>query len=269
LNNKWSFYEPGGQSNAGGHILTNPNNEQTVFKFNPGGGHPDDFFHSDGLVSEAVSPNGRRHKADYRRGAVADTRLISASNQNDILTYHSEISASCSNRLTCNKPEYVVDANGARTDYEYSGVHGGVTVERLPADASGVRRRNIYTYGQRSAQIGSGSGSPIWKLITVSYCSAAEVCDGTSNQIITEYGYDRNLLVSSVTVKSGTGDVLSRTAISHDDLGNVVEIDGPAEGAQDKTFKFYDLARHEIGSVDAAGAVAGGGTNASCNQASV
>lgn len=63
-----------------------------------------------------------------------------------IVTMTASYPATCINYKTCNKPEWVRDANNAQTDYTYDPVHGGVLTETGPVDANGVRPQTRYTY---------------------------------------------------------------------------------------------------------------------------
>ncbi|HMC92255.1 MAG TPA: DUF6531 domain-containing protein [Allosphingosinicella sp.] len=106
----------------------------------------------------------------------------------------------CTNVVTCNKPDYAVDANGNRTDFTYDATHGGVLTETGPADASGVRPVKRHAYAQRYAWIkNSGGGysqaaTPVWVKTEERTCrSSATVGNacaaGSSDEVVTSYDY--------------------------------------------------------------------------------
>ncbi len=156
-------------------------------------------------------------------------------------------SATCLNIVTCNKPNYMIDAKGNETDYTYDPVHGGLLTETLPAGSNGVRPQTRYSYTQLSASIMSSSGQIVsgplvWKLTSKSYCRTSANCTGTADETVTTYTYDGNLQLSGETVKTGDGAVLTSTAKTYDAIGNLVQVVGPL-GPADVTKNTYDSDR--------------------------
>jgi RHS repeat-associated protein len=162
--------------------------------------------------------------------------------------------STCTNRKTCNKPDYVIDARGNRTDYTYDPNHGGVLTETGPADAAGVRPQKRYSYTQLFAWIKNSSGgfvqasTPVWLLTGTSECMRQASCVGTADEIKTTIIYGasgtaNNLLPTVVTVSSGDGALISTTATTYDATGNVLAVDGPLPGSADTTRYRYDALR--------------------------
>lgn len=141
----------------------------------------------------------------------------------------------CTNRVTCNKPNWVKDANGSQTDYTYDPVHGGVLTETSPADVNGVRPQIRNTYIQRYAFVKSSTGGyvsagqPIWLLSTSKICrtstATASGCQAPNDEVETTYDYGPSSGPNNLSLrgKSVTADgVTRRICSSHDALGNVV-----------------------------------------------
>ena len=185
------------------------------------------------------------------------------------LTWTAGFSSDCPNYLTCNRPNYIIDARGNRTDYTYDPTHGGIVTETGPADETGVRPQTRYTYTALYAQVKNASGALVnadtlvYKLTKVSTCRAATVADpaacvGTSNETVTEYTYaSNNLLKTSETVHPGgtaihldqpysATNLWAKTSYTYDTVGNVVTVDGPREDVDDKTYTTYDLLRRPV-----------------------
>jgi RHS repeat-associated protein len=157
-------------------------------------------------------------------------------------------STSCSNPATCNKPNYIIDANLKQTDFTYDPVHGGVLTATGPAGLSGIRPQTRYTYQQFSPQLmGSGgtqaAGAPVWKVAAVSTCQTLTSCAGTSDEVITTYAYDANLQRVSETQSVGDHSMSRTSARTFDGVGNVIASDGPQPGSADTTRFVYDADR--------------------------
>ncbi len=188
----------------------------------------------------------------------------------------------CTFEKHCNKPDYVIDANGKRTDYTYdtTGAHGGVLTETGPADSSGVRPQTRYTYAGlypkalNSAGTLVPSAAPVYRLIRTSTCRVATSANPaacvtvppSADETVTEYEYvNNNLLLTKVTVRAGNANVANvasptnvwqSTSYDYDVVGNQIMVDGPLPGTVDRSYTVYDALRrpvYEIG-VDPDGA---------------
>lgn len=115
-----------------------------------------------------------------------------------VLTTTANYSATCTNRVLCNRPNYVIDPNGNRTDFEYAPPataqitipnqspyttetrdwgHGQPVKIIRPAALSGSPRSivvNSYAYGQ---------------LAETRNCITVENCTGTVDEVVTTYQY--------------------------------------------------------------------------------
>lgn len=149
---------------------------------------------------------------------------------------------SCTTLLTCNKPDYVIDANGNRTDYSYDSQHGGVLTETGPA-VNGIRPQKRYTYVQRYAWYLNAGGAmtrdarPVWLLASESYCrtgaSSGSGCAIAGDEVLTTYDYGpdsgpNNLLLRGVSIMAD-GRTL-RTCYGHDRYGHKIWERSPNAG---------------------------------------
>ena len=227
-------------------------------------GYSNFFGSGQTAVTEVLQPENNKFDFSY------DNRLNPVQTTETAKSGSGTISASASYPATCtadtakvcNKPAYTIDANGNRTDYTYDPQHGGVLTKTLPPDKNGIRPQERYTYQQISAQYKNSSGQlvsgpPIWKLTDVSSCKTTASCAGTTDEVITHYDYDGNLLPITVTVKDGTGAIFSIVKTSYDPIGNVISVFGPVSNQADAnaaspantTYYFYDSARQKIGEI--------------------
>lgn len=82
-----------------------------------------------------------------------------------------------SNRANCNKPRWVIDPQGNRTDFEYTGNLPAPTRTIRPAPTLGAPRPTVVTEYQGSYPI------------RVSICPTQATCAGSSDEIVTENEY--------------------------------------------------------------------------------
>ena len=146
----------------------------------------------------------------------------------------------------CDKPTTWIDERGYETDYVFSDVHGGITLEKMPPDPSGLRPQRRYTYAQYSATYLNASGTtmtgaPVWKLSAISECRVGS-CVGTANELKTSYTYDAHLQIATETMAAGDGSVSSAKTYAYDAAGNRATVDGPLTGTADTTRTVYDAA---------------------------
>jgi len=181
------------------------------------------------------------------------------------------------NRLHCNKPVTVTDANGNVTTNVYDDSSGEIVSSTGPTVGAGTASAT-YTYSPLYAWFYNSSGSivsapaPVYKPISTSKCLqnsngavwgsvnwgsfnwSAPPCTGTAQQQVTTIGYTAgssgtatNLLPVSTTVAAGDGSISSTTSVSYDAYSNVVSSTGPISGST--SVSFYDLDRRQYGSV--------------------
>lgn len=143
-------------------------------------------------------------------------------------TVTAQFPSTCSNLKTCNKPEWVEDANGNRTNYTYHAQSGNLETVTLPANEQGVRAQTRYFYDQYRAKYLNENGTlitgtPIWLLKEERYCINSafsnDKCVGNDEVIITyEYDVNQNLNLKGMTTQ-GDGE-LRRVCYEYDRLGN-------------------------------------------------
>jgi YD repeat-containing protein len=131
----------------------------------------------------------------------------------------------CTNQVTCNRPRFVIDGRGNRTDYEYETAPNPVLTGRPtkitlpPAQPGGIRpeTRNTYVSGA---------------LVASRSCITQASCAGTADEIVTTYDYGgtegstRRLFGMAVT----SNGVTMRTCYSYDDQGRKVSETAPRAG---------------------------------------
>ena len=210
-------------------------------------------YSSNGLLPSAVSQLIRRTNveggiAEYSydvRGNIVQERLKAKPGNGlaDRVTT-AGFAANCTNPKTCNKPDYVTDRNGGRTDYTYSPDHGGVLTEAGPADTAGVRPVKRYGYVQRYAWLANGSGgyapasSPVWLVSEERTCrttatSGNGCVGGAGDEIVKSYEYGPNagpntLLLRGVAVVAD--GQTRRTCYGYDEQGNRISETSPRAG---------------------------------------
>jgi RHS repeat-associated protein len=218
-------------------------------------GFQDFYGYSEHGISSKVLPEGNR--LDYLRDARNNHRetVVTSKSGTSTISTSASYPATCSltTYKTCNKADYTIDANGKRTDYTYH-AHGGIDTMTMPPDELGVRPKIRHYYIQQSARFkvsasGYTYGSPIWVLTDKKICKTGVSCGGTTEEVVTTYAYNDNLLRTSETVKDGTGAVLSQTVTGYDEFGNVTSIDGSQTGAADTWHYFFDAARRNVGEI--------------------
>lgn len=189
-------------------------------------------------------PGPRKHYEYDARGNLV--RVIMEAGESDQTIRKAQYPASCSNRKTCNKPLWVEDARGNRTDYTYHPESGRIATVTGPPDRNGVRPQTRYQYGQfyayyyRDPEPGGSTVSvkraetPVWLMTRESYCRTSAGTDngcagGDTDEVVTEYHYGPqdgtpdNLMLRGVSVTAeGDGGVLETrtTCYQYDKYGN-------------------------------------------------
>ena len=161
-----------------------------------------------------------------------------------VTEYVYEAACTSANRAYCNLPRTIIDPKGNRTEFTYNS-RGQVLTRIDPAPTVGAPRpitRNQYTL--RTAMILNASGgyvpagSPISMLTRTSTCRSVENCQGTADEVITEYDYGptsgpNNLLLRGVTVTAAnsSGQMESRrTCYQYNYFGEKISETTPAAG---------------------------------------
>jgi hypothetical protein len=188
-------------------------------------------------ITGATDSEGRNFTFAYdsRDNILTKTQVAGSGGTNTVI--QANYDATCANPVKCNKPNWIIDANGNKTVYTYDPVHGGVLTETLPTDTHGVQPQKRYTYARLYAWIKNSAGSyvhaatPIWKRTALSYCMKGNPgtndvgCALAGDEVLTTYDYGpasgpNNLLLRGEVVKAN--GVSHRTCYAYDVFGNKI-----------------------------------------------
>lgn len=230
-------------------------------------------YDSNGRLTSVTYPAGNSVQYTYdlnsgvTRGNVVETRRVAASGSGlpDIVTT-AGFDSTCSNPVTCNRPNSVTDARGNTTDFTYDSTHGGVLTATGPPPTSGaIPPQTRTSYGTFQAYYRqASSGGPTASALSVtlptatSACASASgtpsSCVGTSSETRTVInwgpqtsGTANNLLPVSTTARDGTGSLTATSTATYDAIGNILTVDGPLSGTDDTTTFRYDILRRRVG----------------------
>lgn len=192
------------------------------------------------------------------RGNVVEVREVARSGSGLAdSVIQASYDSSCANDKICNKPNWVIDARGGQTDFEYSPVHGQIVKETAPATASGTRPQKRYSYTLLYPRVKDAGGTlvnstPVYRLTGISTCKSATSsnpasCVGTAEEIKTSYSYNSdNLLLTSQTQALGDGSEATTTNFAYDNIGNRIVVDGPRTDVDDRSYTTYDALRRPV-----------------------
>jgi RHS repeat-associated protein len=223
-------------------------------------------YDSYGRLEQVTLPEGNyTHYVYDDRGNVTETREAAKPGTGlaDIVT-RASFPSSCTYPKSCNKPTYVEDARGYRTDFDYAdSTHGGVESITLPAPAgaapygSGVRPQTRFSYNTVQAYYNGAGGwttGAVNRLVEISACATLSSCDGALDETVTTLAYENsstpnNALPKSSTTAAGNGAVSSTTKMTYTPAGDVETVDGPLADTADTTRYYYDTMRQPTGVV--------------------
>lgn len=191
-------------------------------------------------VSTVILPSGAQVYYSYDdRGNI--TRKRSEPKEGSTLSVIEEsvgFDVTCQNVKTCNKPNWVEDGKGNRTEYEYHPQSGGVAKITKPANKQGIVSVINFTYKELYARYKNVNGNvvqaetPIWVPKSESYCltgntneDGACAIEGDKVSITFEYRGQNgiNNLFRTAEVIS-FGGKSQRTCFKYDRYGNVSSI---------------------------------------------
>jgi len=221
----------------GGEVIshTDPLSRSTHYEYDP-----DTFDLKSATLPES---NGYQYEYDSRANITKITQIAKPnSGSSDVIVYLASYDETCSNHVTCNKPNWIKDAKGTETKFTYDAVHGGLLTATLPAGGDEVRRVITYTYvGQNT-----GDGT-IYRISRTSACITGTNCIDTANEerTVTTY-WENTFLPASVTHRSGNGSVSATTSYSYDLAGRPVQITDPNGNM---SYMRYDAAGRMIGKI--------------------
>ena len=235
----------------GSTVMTDPSGNQTSVAYDRG--RPMTWGNSEGRgasyeyywlfssPSKIALPEGNAILFTPSAEVWTEKRLRdkSGNSANDLVStasYPQTCYASSSKR--CNKPDYVIDARGNRTDYTYHAATGNIATETGPA-VNGVRPQKRYTYEQRYAGVKNSAGSivsaatPVWLLIQDSECKTNSSCTSTSDEVRTTYEYGGSGTANALRLRgkvAASGSLNLRTCYGYDNEGNRISETAPRAG---------------------------------------
>lgn len=215
-----------------------------------------------GRLTEIVAPDAPAILYEYDpRGNVASIRFWNADQSVPDRYVRFTYSASCTNPIVCNKPETVSDVNNALTEYTYDPNHGGILSITEPAPSvGGIRPQTRYSWASNQAWTKDASGSiipsptSVSRIGAISSCRTTASCVGTADETRIVIGQQAgsssvasNALPTQVTIRDGTGALVTTTTDTWNVVGDVTSTDGPLAGTSDTTVYRYDTARQLVG----------------------
>lgn len=229
---------------------------KTAYTYNTSTGNKIDKVIDPDATPSISNASGGYTDYDYDdRGNIIAIKIY-PKNGGNYLTMSATYPISCTNTKTCNKPESFTDINGVITTYKYHSQTGYVE-SITQAAVNNIEAQKRYKYEQRTPYVKNSSGGSVasdlvWVLTEVSECmtKTLNTCVGSTDERRTVYSdFNDNLLPRKMTFQNGSGTVKLETITDYDNYGNVVAVDGPRTGADDKVFYFYNLARQKNGEI--------------------
>ncbi|WP_161773110.1 RHS repeat domain-containing protein [Sphingomonas sp. RIT328] len=234
--------------------VTDPLNHKSTYRFSLASqlpveivdayGNKTSYDYDDlGRLKKVTFPEGNAISYDYdNRGNVYQVKRFAkpASGLPEIIE-SAGFTEDCSSSASCNKPIWLKDSAGNRTDISYDASTGAVLSVQAPlvgSDTNRPTRVNTYTYI-----------NGVQFLQASSMCADSASCDGTAKQTKTSFTYNEHGLPASISNEAGDGSLASNVLMSYDDVGNVISIDGPLAGAADTSVFRYNADREVVGSI--------------------
>jgi hypothetical protein len=155
----------------------------------------------------------------------------------------SQLTAETITRYPQDLYSYPVSERGYVTNYAYN-PDGTLQSITQPAPATGAARpQTRYTY----ANVTLPDASTVSKLKTVSECQTNASCAGTADEVKTTFNWSNQEIPTSIVKAGGSGAFSATSTFGHDNVGNIISVDGPLAGTADTTIVRYDLMRRKIG----------------------
>nr|WP_240953967.1 RHS repeat-associated core domain-containing protein [Sphingomonas sp. G-3-2-10] len=226
-------------------IVSNQTNLTVTSDTNERGKTTSYQYDGQGRVTRVTQPEGNYLATSYdSRGNVTETRQVAKSSGPADIVISASYDSTCSNALTCNKPNSVTDARGNTTNFTYDSTHGGVTAVTAPAPGgSGTRPETRYSY-----TLSGGEYLPTG----TSTCQTGATCTGgVADEVKTTIAYNGQGIPTSTSVGAGDGSLTSTTGVTYTPIGQVETVDGPLSGAADTVTYRYDAAGRTTGIISA------------------
>lgn len=209
----------------------------------PDGGTTQFNYDSAGRLAKVTNPMGDlvEYTLDARGNQTRTvSKAVPGSGAADIVTTATYVEG-CDNPVTCNQPTQTTDARGGVTDYVYDPDRGQVTSVTGPANQAGIRPQQRFAYVNVLGNV--------YRLSQTISCATATTCDGSVNEIKQTLNYDSSGNVIEQTIAAGDGSLAATTRLEYSPLGDVISVDGPLAGGDDKIWYHYDAARQLLGVV--------------------
>ncbi len=267
----WTYVYPGGEE--GGAFITSVTDPvsntrsvtssggQVMWEIN-GAGKATTYAHDgSGRLTKVTEPEGNylQYAYDARGNITTETRGPKPGSGlgTEVKTWAYD--SSCANVVTCNKPNSFTDSNSAVTSYTYDATHGApLTISGPNIAFIGPNQYKVYSYTplyawyKNSAGVVAQAATPIYRQTNLTGCVAPGWCLGAEPKTVTAYGAPgvaNNLLPTLVTQGSEDGSLAVASAMTYDNVGNQLTVDGPLAGTADTTRYRYDAARQLVGVV--------------------
>lgn len=212
------------------------------------------------LLEEVGYQNDSKTKAVYdTRGNITsitrNPKVVGETPLTAIFHYPPESLCATSPKV-CNKPDWITDQNGVTTTYSYHAQSGYLETVTKPS-VSGIQAQTRYKYEQKTPYVKNSSGNmvgnpAVWVLTEISECMTQTLsnCVGTVDEKRIIYSdFTNNLLPQKMIVQNGNASIRLETVTEYDIYGNIVAVDGPRSGSDDKVFYFYNLMRQKVGEI--------------------
>lgn len=180
-------------------------------------------------VKKKTSPEGDAitYKLDERGNSTETVQVPKpGSPLAPLVTTTSYPACTGANFRICNKPAYIIDPKGFRTNYVWSTDHGGLISETSGLNSAGVCAipggcpSKSYEYSAHTGLDGA-----------VFYLTSAEIEQISASQSTrTTYGYDPAAGFTLKDVLADVGGLNLRTCLKYDSVGNMVRKDEPKAG---------------------------------------
>ena len=203
-------------------------------------------------LASVTFPEGNKFKYEYDvRGNITKTTEIPKTGGTGKVVYQAGYPAVCSDRKTCNKPQWTRDAAGSQTDYTYDPAHGGMLTKLEPVDANGKRRKSWNEYSSNN----TGNGL-VYRISATHLCSifaggANHDCQTVSDRVTRFTYWGNTFLPLTETQTNGIDSVSATTTYTYDSWGRVLSVTDPTNVT--KYFR-YDVMGRKTWEVSSNGA---------------
>jgi YD repeat-containing protein len=234
----YSYTTPG---DYGTTTVINPLGETTYVRYNRDKGYITEhrnalnqttyyYYDSGERLTQVTYPEGNAVNFQYDERGNILTRTDVPKQGSATITQTAFYGTGCPNRKTCNRPQYIIDGNGNRTDFEYGPVgtvdEPGYGLIKWPIPSGNSRPKTVRFPAAQAGGIRPETRNEYfaWLLTKTSICQTTANCQGTADEVVTTYNFNgtegTTRLLFEKTV-AWNGQTL-RTCYSYDDQGRRV-----------------------------------------------